>query len=158
MIPYFGRCGHAIKAPHKPIKQGFKIWALGDSGYICNWLWYSKKAGTEATNRTNTLAPTQGLVLNLAKSLPQPQNYTLFTDNLFTNCPLALELLQLNIGIMGTARTKALGFPSRLVRLKENKKALAWGTTRAEITEQGKLLCFLWQDNNAVLGINPLSL
>ena len=38
MIPYFGHTRHAIKAPHKPIKQGYKLWALEDCGYIFNWL------------------------------------------------------------------------------------------------------------------------
>ena len=47
MVPYFGHTGHTIKAPHKPIKQGYKLWALGDSGYIYNWLWYFKALGTE---------------------------------------------------------------------------------------------------------------
>ena len=36
MVPYFGHTRHTIKAPHKPIKQGYKLWALGDSGYIYN--------------------------------------------------------------------------------------------------------------------------
>jgi hypothetical protein len=70
MIPYFGHTRHTIKAPHKPIKQGYKIWALGDHGYIYNWLWYSKAKGTEATRPTGGLAETQSLVINLAKSLP----------------------------------------------------------------------------------------
>jgi hypothetical protein len=49
MVPYLGHTRHTIKAPHKPIKEGYKIWALGDLGYIYNWLWYSKTEGTEAT-------------------------------------------------------------------------------------------------------------
>ena len=92
-------------------------------------------------------------MLNLAKSLPQPQSYTLFTDNLFTNCPLAIELLKLNIGITGTTRAKALGFPRQLGQLKASKEVLEWGATRAQITDDGKILCFAWQDNNTVLGI-----
>ena len=47
MVPYFGHTQHTIKAPHKPIKLGYKLWALGDSSYIYNWLWYSKALGTE---------------------------------------------------------------------------------------------------------------
>jgi hypothetical protein len=41
MIPYFGHTRHSIKAPHKPISQGYKVWGLGDHGYIFSWLWYS---------------------------------------------------------------------------------------------------------------------
>ena len=94
MIPYLGHTRHTIKAPHKPIKQGYKLWKLGDLGYIFNWLWYSKTEGTEglgSKSRENTMADTQALVISLAKSLPDPetQDYILYLDNLFTNIPLA---------------------------------------------------------------------
>ena len=118
MVPYFGHTQHTIKAPHKPIKQGYKIWALGDHGYIYNWLWYSKAQGTEglrSRSSHNSMADTQALVISLAKSLPEPtQGYTLYLDNLFTNVPLANTLGALSIGVMGTTRAKALGLPLRL--------------------------------------------
>src|SRR5438034_11390293 len=103
MIPYLGHTWHAIKAPHKPIKQGYKIWALADLGYIFNWLWYSKTRGTEGLgmkSRQNTMANTQTLVLSLAKSLPNlnsAQSYILYLDNLLTNIPLVKALRQLDI-------------------------------------------------------------
>ena len=106
MIPYLGHTRHTIKAPHKPIKQGYKIWAVGDLGYIFNWLWYSKTLGTEGLGKKscrNTMADTQTLVMSLAKSLPNPaQGYTLYLDNLFTNGPLTKALRRLGIGVMGT--------------------------------------------------------
>jgi Transposase IS4 len=78
MVPYLGHTRHTIKAPHKPIKEGYKIWALGDLGYIYNWLWYSKTEGTEATRPIRPLAETQSLVINLAKSLPMPTSRPAF--------------------------------------------------------------------------------
>src|SRR2546421_3622178 len=117
MIPYLGHTQHAIKAPHKPIKQGYKVWALGDLGYIFNWLWYSKARGTEGLgmrSHRNTMADTQALVLSLAKSLPNSnsaQSYILYLDNLFTNIPLVKALEQLGIGVMGTTRVNAKGLP-----------------------------------------------
>src|SRR5947208_16342103 len=50
MISYLGHTQHTIKAPHKPIKQGYKIWTVGDLGYIFNWLWYSKILDTARLN------------------------------------------------------------------------------------------------------------
>ena len=47
MVLYLGHTRHTIKAPHKPIKQGYKIWALEDLGYIFNWLWHSRSLDTE---------------------------------------------------------------------------------------------------------------
>jgi hypothetical protein len=77
--------------------------------------------------------------------------YTLYLDNLFTNIPLANALAQLGIGVMGTTRVNALGFPPGLVQLKVAKNLLNWGHLEVAITE--KVGCFLWQDNNRVLGI-----
>lgn len=152
MVAYHGHTRHTVKAPHKPIKQGFKIWALGDHGYIWNWLWYSKASGTEGTRRTEVLAETQVLVLNLAKTLPHhARNHTLYLDNLFTNVPLAKALLEINIGVMGTTRKNALGYPQALTKLKNTHKALKWGAFRGEVIDG--VLCFIWQDNSGVLGI-----
>ena len=93
MIPYFKHTQHIIKASNKPIQQGYKVWALGDHGYIFSWLWYSKARGIEglgSRSRRNPMADTQTLVISLAKSLPDltVQDYILYLDNLFTNIPL----------------------------------------------------------------------
>ncbi len=155
MIPYLGRTRHAIKAPHKPIKQGYKFWALADLGYIYNWLWHSKARGTEGLgrrSRQDSMADTQALVLSLAKSLPDPAiGYTLYLDNLFPSIPLATALGQLGIGIMATARVNTLGLPLSLVQLKKGKESLQWGYLKTAIAKQ--IQCFLWQDNNKVLGM-----
>ena len=34
MVAYRGRTSHKVKLPNKPIKEGYKIWVLGDSGYV----------------------------------------------------------------------------------------------------------------------------
>ena len=52
---------------------------------------------------------------------------------------------------IGTPRKNAAGVPSWLVELKNKNWALIWNSTFAEIVNG--VLCFLWQDNNAVLGI-----
>src|SRR5216117_359233 len=155
MIPYLGHTRHAIKAPHKPIKQGYKIWALADLDYIFNWLWYSKAQGTEglgSKSRQNTMADTQALVVSLAKSLPNPaQGYILYLDNLFTNGPLAKTLGQLDIGVMRTTRVKALELPLTIRQLKQAKEPLKWGYLKTVTVDN--ILYFLWQDNNRVMSI-----
>jgi Transposase IS4 len=52
---------------------------------------------------------------------------------------------------MGTTRKNALGFPDWLIKLKEYNRGLVWNSTLTEVN--GYTLCFLWQDNNAVLAI-----
>ena len=36
MIAYRGRSVNKIKLPKKPIKEGYKVWVLGDAGYVYN--------------------------------------------------------------------------------------------------------------------------
>ena len=155
MIPYLGRTRHAIKAPHKPIKQGYKFWALTDLDYIYNWLWHSKARGTEGFGRRScrgSMADTQALVLSLAKSFPDPAiGYTLYLDNLFPSIPLATALEQLDIEVMTTAQVNTLGLPLSLIQLKKAKASLQWEYLKTAIAEQAQ--CFLWQDNNKVLGM-----
>ena len=95
-----------------PIKQGYKIWALGDSGYIYNWLWYPKALGIEGLQGDLNQyfgVDTQVLIILLVKSLPISKpiftsasistpgppiaKYTLYLDNLFINIPLANALI-----------------------------------------------------------------
>ena len=36
MISYRGRSVDKIKLLNKPIKEGYKVWVLGDAGYVYN--------------------------------------------------------------------------------------------------------------------------
>ena len=47
MIAYRGRSVDKVKLLNKPITEGYKVWALGDSGYIYDWLWHSHVDGPE---------------------------------------------------------------------------------------------------------------
>ena len=94
----------------------------------------------------------QALVLSLAKSLPDPAcGYILYLDNLFPSIPLAVKLEKLDIGIMCTAQLNTLELSSSLTQLKRGKEVLKWGHLRTAIIK--RILCFLWQDNNQVLGM-----
>ena len=82
--------------------------------------------GLGKRSRQNTMTNTQALVISLAKSLPNlaAQDYILYTDNLFINSPLAKALSQLDIGIMGTTRVKALELSLTIRQLKQAKEPL----------------------------------
>jgi hypothetical protein len=41
MIASKGKSMHKIKAKYKPIKEGYKMLALSDSGYVINFLFHS---------------------------------------------------------------------------------------------------------------------
>jgi Transposase IS4 len=168
MVPYTGRLLHKVKLKNKPINEGYKIWVLGDSGYAYDWLWHSHQDGPEGIPKRGIevdqlvpkgprivrLAPTYALIIRLATRLRRiyPERvFCLFLDNLFLNLNVSHALLALNICCTGTTRKNASGIPLWLIELKENNRSLVWDSTLAETV--GYTLCFLWQDNNAVLGI-----
>ncbi len=72
------------------------------------------------------MADTQALVISLAKSLSNSaaQDYILYINNLFINSLLAKALSQLDIGVMGTTRVKALGLSLTIRQLKQAKESL----------------------------------
>jgi Transposase IS4 len=47
MIMYRGRTHHKVKLSNKPIKEGYKVWVLGDASYVYDWLWHSHIEGPE---------------------------------------------------------------------------------------------------------------
>ena len=47
MIPYRDRTKYKVKLSNKPIKKGYKVWILGDSDYVYDWLWHSRIDGPE---------------------------------------------------------------------------------------------------------------
>lgn len=172
MIPFRGRTHHKAKLPNKPIKEGYKIWAVGDAGYILDWLWHSRLDGPESIpangltvdrvtgtfkdgEKTQVhLAPTFALIIRLAQRLRQlhpVRIFCLFLDNLFLNLDVAQCLLALRICCTGTTLKNAQGVPQWLIELKKHNQSLVWNSALAEVVES--TLCFLWQDNNAVLGL-----
>jgi Transposase IS4 len=51
IIAYRGRTSYKVKLLNKPIKEGYKIWVLGDSGYVYDWLWHSRINGPEGISK-----------------------------------------------------------------------------------------------------------
>ena len=142
MIPYRGRTKHKVKLPKKPIKEGYKVWVLGDGGYVYDWLWHSRIDGPEKipkkgieVNRASSkgesikvlLIPIFALIIRLTQRLRQIHKsrvFCLFLDNLFLNVNVAQALLALRICYTGTTRKNAQGIPSWLIMIKEHNSAL----------------------------------
>ena len=95
----------------------------------------------------------------------------MFLDNLFLNVAITHTLLAVSFAIMSTTRKNAVGLPSSLTTIlakdketkkdakkndeelnkKKKKQPLAYNSILAVVINY--CLCFLWQDNNAVLAI-----
>jgi Transposase IS4 len=171
MMAFKGRSKDTIKLKGKPIDTGYKLWCIGDHGYIWSWLFHSRTDGVETLEKgrktewlrqrfasethptTDTLAPTFALVLRLVEQLPKELQFCVYLDNLFLNLPVAQCLLAMGIYCMGITRKKAVGFPLQLQTYFDNNAELLWDSTIAEVVD-GNALCFFWQDNKAIRAIS----
>ncbi len=165
MIAFTGQGAHKIKIKNKPIPEGFKVWILAFGGFVHDWLWHSGRDGPEECSKIERirqvpylqecdLPPTQLMPINLCKKLRDRNlqlNYVVILDNLFLNVKVAHVLLKYRIGYLGTTRKNADGIPQDLIDAKNKNYLLQWGEDVS--TQVGNALCFLWQDNNAVLGV-----
>jgi len=106
MVRFFDRSQHCIKAPHKPIKQGYKILALCDHGYTSSWIYSSRTQGFANLTRLPNLSTTSSTVVHLCQPLPSKiHQLHLYMDNYFTNIPLLHTLYStLHIGAFGALR------------------------------------------------------
>ena len=161
VVRFCGRSRHTLKIRNKPIKEGYKIFALCDHGYTYGFHWYSSTqeiaelSSSAVSSATvlpiaTSLTPTSRGVFYLSQLLPSGLRWNLMLDNYFTNVPLFEELLVLGIGAAGTTRVDSAGFPSSLkIEKQEAKKVLPLGHISGEVV--GNVCCLIWQDNSSVL-------
>jgi Transposase IS4 len=150
---------------------GYKLWCIGDHGYIWSWLFHSRIDGVEglkggrktswlrlrSTDNKYTesvlLAPTFALVLRLVEQLSKQLKFCIYLDNLFLNLPVAQCLSSMGIYCMGSTRKKAVGVPPQLQKYLDNNSELLWDSTIAEVIDNNTL-CFIWQDNKPVCALS----
>jgi Transposase IS4 len=60
--------------PNKPIKQGYKIFALADNGYVWHFQLSLRQYRTAELEKINELTPTGSMVLQMARILPKFPN------------------------------------------------------------------------------------
>ncbi len=159
MIKFYGRSKHTLKMVNKPIKQGFKMWALCDRGYLFYFMFHSRFFKIGELKKHVLLTDTQSIVYQLAVELPplpDGQTYTIYLDNLFTSTQLFRELKVVGIGACGTTRANSSpDFPNMLHLLKEKYgHVLPWGTLVAIPVDE--VLCLGWIDNNTVLSLSTV--
>src|SRR5204863_5235671 len=70
MIQCSGRSLHTVKMPKKPIKQGYKVFALAEHGYIWTYSWSSRKQGIMEMFKYPGFTRTESMVMNMVESLP----------------------------------------------------------------------------------------
>jgi hypothetical protein len=145
MVRFYGRSSDTYKMPNKPIKQGYKIFALASDGYVWHFQLASRQHGIGELEKVDELTPTSSMVLQMARLLPRFPNshFVIYMDNYFTSIPLFSMLRKENIGATGTTWPLGIDFPALLIVLRKKwSTKLDWGTTVADIIDS--VLCIGW--------------
>jgi hypothetical protein len=94
MVKFKGRSKDTVRMRDKPIKEGYKVFALSEHGYTWAFLFCSRGLGPVglrpwANVRDLGFSKTDQAVIQLAASLPSRTfSFNIFFDNLFSNVPL----------------------------------------------------------------------
>ncbi|CAF1505516.1 unnamed protein product [Adineta ricciae] len=111
MIKFKGRCAFKQYIKDKPVKRGYKVWALADAstGYIYNFEIYTGKSA----ERQMPLG--EHVVWSLTRGLSRKFHHVYF-DNFFTSPSLVERLLHDGIYSTGTLRKTRKGVPVEITR------------------------------------------
>ena len=107
LVGFRGRCPFRVYMPSKPNRYGIKIWVLADSDtcYFYNAQIYLGKEGN-----LPEVGQASRVVMDLCRPIYQSgRNIT--TDNFFTSVPLANNLLEKRLTLMGTLRSNKPEIP-----------------------------------------------
>lgn len=117
MIRCHGCSSDTFKASKKPIKQGYRMWAMCEDGYLYFFTYSSRRHGTGEFRHHPGLSATGSMVVQFSKTLPTRQvesPYTIYMDNYFMSQPLFQVLRDRGIVTCGTTRPNRDAFPPLL--------------------------------------------
>ena len=97
MIPFKGRFSSIKQYMRgKPHPWGFKVWVrTGISGMMCDFDVY--QGSTNGIRAKSELGLSGDVVMKLASTLPEGQNYKIYADNFFTSVRLIEKLVERGI-------------------------------------------------------------
>lgn len=149
MIPYYGKHFAKQYIKGKPIRFGFKNWALCTSnGYLVSFEIYTgKNKAPQKTSEEFGLGGSVVLNLTMLAEIPPNSGYKLFMDNYFTSLKLLNHLSALGYCATGTVRDNRLAD----CPLKKQHKIMAKQKRGAhEFSSSEKVIVFQWKDNKVV--------
>jgi hypothetical protein len=161
IVGFKGKSANIVKMPRKPTSEGYKIYALCDSGYTYNFLFTGREEKVidlvqeqdPEHWQKKLFSQTSSTVLQLVKALPKQRRWQLYMDNYFCTAPLFRLLRARGIGACGTTRISPKD-PAIAAYFKQSKpdvlKALPWGDVCGSLVENGDVLLMQWIDQNVV--------
>ena len=149
MVPYYGKHSAKMFIRGKPIRFGYKIWAIcGSNGYpyhlqIYQGKEYEKPAQPLGSRVINEL-------VQVVLGCSSPRNHSFFFDNFFTSYTLLCELREKQVMATGTIRDNRTAGAAGLMKEIQNKRKNERGSY--DYRCDGRVLVCKWVDN-AVVGI-----
>lgn len=148
IVRYYGH--HPIKQfiKAKPIRFGFKLWALcGDNGYCYNFSLYCGKEPTDQSNEPKAPLGTR-VVTNMLEVIENPKRHKVYFDNFFTSYNLLCDLKQRGFCATGTVReNRTAKCPTLSSKILEKKPR---GSYDWQFDHNNKILVCKWNDNKCV--------
>lgn len=149
IVKYFGRHGLKQFIRGKPIRFGYKLWALcGSNGYCFKFdLYCGAETSTNAAKNQDLNLGTR-VVVNLLDCVENPRSHCVYFDNLFTSRDLLLHLQEQGFRATGTLRENRLG----KCTIKDSKSLAKdpRGTFDHRFDSNGEILILKWNDNKCV--------
>ena len=132
--------------PKKPIKRGFKVWALADSnnGYFMDMQVYVGKE-----NATTDHGLGERVVLHLTAPF-HGRNHRIFCDNYFSSPCLFRELLNRGTYACGTVRSTRQGYPEAL-------RGISLSRGQYVVRQSENLTATVWQDRKQVSVLSTMT-
>lgn len=144
IVKYYGHHGLKQFIRGKPIRFGFKLWALCSSdGYVYSFYLYQGKE----RNIPNKIPMGFRVVMELMDKIDDPRGKELYFDNLFTSLSLLVSLRDMGVKASGTIRanrTKGAPFESDKALKKER------GLHSTQFDSVNQLMMVKWNDNSMV--------
>ena len=144
MIRFKGRHSMKVYVKNKPVKWGFKTYALCDSSNHYNYAFEMYCGQVDVVSEHGL---TYDVVMRLFSALLN-QGYCLYTDNYYTSNVLATTSLANSSHLTGTVRSNRTGFPDALKNVKAFQRAGNRGDIR--YVNANDVLYVQWLDKRVV--------
>lgn len=144
MIPYYGRHGDKQFIRGKPIRFGFKLWAVCTSDGTL--LHVEPYCGCHTKIHDTGLGQGPNVVLEMIDQINLEPGQHVIVDNLFTSLPLLENLTKRGIGVTGTLREDRLHGAPLMPRKEMEKKDRGY----MEQVFSEKTSIVKWKDNKVL--------
>ena len=147
IVKYYGHNSLKQFIRGKPIRFGYKLWALcGVSGYCYNFDLYCGKNSTDDNDEPMLLGTK--VVLKMLEAAEDPYSHSVFFDNFFTGYDLLVHLRNMGYQATGTVRENRLSkCPLKPANVMKREKR---GSYDFMFDTNEEILYVRWYDNKCV--------